>query len=157
MPNRQQLAFVASFLFIFSVLVALHHYIDKTLRAAGYDISRLILIGIPTQDDSTNSTAPIFPWTRSSNQTIGNMSQATFDFKDLQDKGYTQIAALFAALLSSIFIYFKFATSSECYEMALFVGVYDICDAERKPVLDPTVWQEFPLKEKIIISPNTAM
>ena len=85
------------------------------------------------------------------------MTQATFDFKDFQDKGYTQIAALFAALLSSVFIYFKFSTSSKCSEMVLFVGVSDDCNVERKPVLDPTVWQEFPLKEKIIISPNTAM
>ncbi|TBU48411.1 NADH-cytochrome b5 reductase 1 [Dichomitus squalens] len=28
---------------------------------------------------------------------------------------------------------------------------------ERKPVLDPQVWKEFPLKEKIVISPNTAI
>lgn len=29
--------------------------------------------------------------------------------------------------------------------------------SERKPVLNPAKWQEFPLKEKIVISPNTAM
>ncbi|KDQ63812.1 hypothetical protein JAAARDRAFT_119693 [Jaapia argillacea MUCL 33604] len=29
--------------------------------------------------------------------------------------------------------------------------------SERKPVLDPQVWQEFSLKEKIVISPNTAL
>lgn len=33
----------------------------------------------------------------------------------------------------------------------------DFLDTERQPVLDAKVWKEFPLREKIVISPNTAM
>ncbi|KAI0001980.1 hypothetical protein BJV77DRAFT_1057699 [Russula vinacea] len=47
-----------------------------------------------------------------------------------------QIAALLVAAASGVFIYLKFV---------------------RKPVLDPKEWQLFPLKQKIVVSPNTAI
>lgn len=143
MPNRQQVAFAVSFFGVFGALIALHHYIDKALRVLGYDISRLILIGLPTtQDDSINSTASVkfaLPW--SSNH---NMTQATFDFKDFQDKGYTQIAALVAAVLSSIFIYLKFATSSECPEMPLSLACLTITAQSGSPYLTLQYGKNFP-------------
>jgi hypothetical protein len=47
MPNLHQLAFLASLSLTFSALVLAAHFINNTLLAAGYDVSNLILIGLP--------------------------------------------------------------------------------------------------------------
>ena len=47
MPNLYQLAFLASLIFTFLTLVLLSHFINAKLVKAGYDFSRLILIGLP--------------------------------------------------------------------------------------------------------------
>ncbi|EPT04262.1 hypothetical protein FOMPIDRAFT_1021945 [Fomitopsis schrenkii] len=51
----------------------------------------------------------------------------------------TQLLAFVLAAVTSAWIYKKFGAQ------------------KKKPVLDPTTWQEFPLKEKIQISSNTAI
>jgi cytochrome-b5 reductase len=116
MPSHLQVLFLASFFTTFAVLLALSFYLTSKLREAGYDISRLILIGLPSQN-----THPI-------------PNQMTVDAPP-----FLQLLAVLAAALSSAFIYFKFGRSA------------------RKPVLDPKEWKQFPLKEKIVISPNTAV
>jgi cytochrome-b5 reductase len=137
MLNRNFILFLTSFITVFTSLVFISQYLNAKLKAAGYDFSRIILIGLPTNSsyDSTASASKFaVPWGLNS-----NMTQSTFDLNDFQEKGYAQAAALVLAVLSSVFIYFKFGA------------------AKRKPVLDPAVWQEFTLKEKIVISPNTAI
>lgn len=47
MPNRQQIAFLSTFLLTISSLILLSRYINSKLVAAGYDFSRIILIGLP--------------------------------------------------------------------------------------------------------------
>ncbi|KAF8559256.1 ferredoxin reductase-like protein [Imleria badia] len=54
------------------------------------------------------------------------------------DTAYTQLIALALAVASSVLIYVKFA-------------------AKRAPVLNPKEFQLFSLKEKIVVSPNTAI
>lgn len=112
MPNRFQVIYLVSFVGVFASLFLLSEYLSAKLKAAGYDISRLILIGLPT-NGSSESTAPAvkfaLPWGSASNMT----TQPTFDLKDFQEKGYAQVAALVLALLSSVFIYLRFSTSSE--------------------------------------------
>ncbi|KAI0669968.1 NADH-cytochrome b5 reductase [Trametes maxima] len=58
---------------------------------------------------------------------------------DLTSGPYAQIVALALALVTTVVVYLKFGRG------------------KRKPVLDPQVWKEFPLKQKIVISPNTAI
>ncbi|CAL1695983.1 unnamed protein product [Somion occarium] len=58
---------------------------------------------------------------------------------DFNSSTFQQLLALVLAVITSAFIYYKFASS------------------KRKPVLNPQQWQEFPLTEKIVISPNTAI
>jgi len=118
MPNRPQLVFLATFFVSFSSLFALSKFLSSKLRETGYDLSRLILIGI------------------SQSHPTGTPNQMTSSFLDVNQ---SQLFALFLALASSAFIYLKFGRSV------------------KKPVLDPKGWQEFPLKEKIIVSPNTAV
>ncbi|KAK7694572.1 NADH-cytochrome b5 reductase [Cerrena zonata] len=124
MLNRFQAIFLLSFATVFTTLVFLSRTIDAKLRAAGYDISELVLIGLPKE----NASVEIPPTDDvASSSIVSKMA----DFQ--------QLLALVLAVVTSAFIYFKFANS------------------KRKPVLDPQQWQQFPLKEKIVISPNTAI
>ncbi|KAH7915363.1 NADH-cytochrome b5 reductase [Hygrophoropsis aurantiaca] len=120
--NFEQVLFVCSFLGTFSILFASFHYLRSALREAGYDVSRIILIGLEPKTNIPN--------------TASNNSAMPFTF----DSAYTQLIALALAVASSAFIYMKFGSVSK-----------------RKPVLNPQLWQEFTLKEKIVVSPNTAI
>jgi len=136
MPNHNQILFLVSFFGVFGSLVLISNYLGAKLKAAGYDVSRIILIGLDTNGSTTPSTSKfVLPWGSNSNMT----TQVTFDLKDFQEKWYAQVAALILAFLSCVFIYLKFGTT------------------KRKPVLDPVVWKEFTLSKKIVVSPNTAI
>jgi len=41
--------------------------------------------------------------------------------------------------------------------IGVLIAFVSFGQTKRKPVLDPQVWQEFPLKQKIVVSPNTAI
>jgi len=88
MPNHLQFLFLASFFTTFALLLALSFYISSKLREAGYDISRLILIGLPS-----DNTHP--------NQMSVSVSASPF----------LQLVALLVAAVSSAFIYLKFGRS----------------------------------------------
>ncbi|KAG1755098.1 NADH-cytochrome b5 reductase [Suillus paluster] len=122
--NCQQALFVITFLSTLSVLIFGFHWLRAKLREAGYDVSRLILIGLEPKINTS--------------QFSDDTSRTRMAFGI--DSSYTQLVALALALASTAFIFVKFGSSSK-----------------RKPVLNPQVWQEFSLKEKIVISPNTAI
>ncbi|KAJ3519946.1 hypothetical protein NM688_g9228 [Phlebia brevispora] len=63
---------------------------------------------------------------------------APFAFLTTKGSMLTQLFALVLAVATTAFVYYKFGS-------------------KRTPVLDPKKWQEFPLTQKIIISPNTAL
>jgi cytochrome-b5 reductase len=88
MPSHLQFLFLASFFTTFAVLLALSSYLSSKLREAGYDISRLILIGLPSEN-----THPI------PNQMTASASS------------FLQLVAILVAAVSSSFIYFKFGRS----------------------------------------------
>lgn len=50
MPNLDQFAFLTTLIGSFASLVALSRYLQSKLAAAGYDISKLILVGLPRKD-----------------------------------------------------------------------------------------------------------
>lgn len=141
MPNRYQVAYIASFVVTFASLLAFTRFVNSKLNAAGYYVSDLILIGLPRKDhmDSSNSTSP------SPASFLGNSSG--------------QLIAFALAVATSAFIYLKFGKAPSELSGIGFTSRASTKNTvlERKPVLDPQVWQEFPLKEKISISPNTAM
>ncbi|KAI0961472.1 hypothetical protein AcV7_000563 [Taiwanofungus camphoratus] len=125
MPNRYQLAFIASFVATFLSLIALSSLVNSRLKAAGYRISDLILIGLP---NSHMETANETTWPDSTSGVLVLLSGS-----------YGQLFALFLALSTTAIIYTKFGPN------------------KKKLVLDPKRWQEFPLKEKTVVSPNTAI
>jgi len=67
------------------------------------------------------------------------MSTSAPSLLDVRQSVVPQLLALLLAVATSAFIYLKFGRSV------------------KKPVLDPKEWKQYPLKEKIIISPNTAV
>ena len=89
MPNHLQFLFLASFFATFAVLFTLSSYLTSKVREAGYDISRLILIGLPSEN-----TRPI------PNQMTASAAPSFF-----------QLVALLVAAVSSAFIYVKFGRS----------------------------------------------
>ena len=89
MPNHLQFIFLASFVATFAFLFALSTYLYSKLREAGYDISRLILIGLPQSE----KVHPI----------PNQMSAST--------PAFLQLVALLVAAVSSAFIYLKFGRS----------------------------------------------
>jgi len=85
MLNHLQLLFLASFLSTFIILYNLSNFFSSKLREAGYDISRLILIGLP-QSESTMSMSVL----------------------EVGQSVVPQVAAIALAAATSAFIYVKF-------------------------------------------------
>lgn len=131
----QHCLFLFSFLVTFSSLFLGSRVLNAKLKEAGYDISRLILIGLEPHDNTTPT------------------SNITMAF----NAEYTQLIALALAVASSAFIYFKFVASSKFRISFISRPSSTPCSIERKPVLDPKLWQEFTLAKKLVVSPNTAM
>ena len=95
MPNYPQLLFLASFLISFISLLILSNFLSSKLNEAGYDISRLILIGIP----HSHNTHP------------NKMSTLAPSFLDVRQSAVAQFLTLLLAVASSAFIYLKFGRS----------------------------------------------
>jgi len=124
MPGLLQLLVsLFSFVLVFGSLFGVTSFIGARLRAFGYDIPKLILLGFPEHDGS-------YP----------QYSMSTPYFEDFSQNKYAQLLALVLAAVTTGFLFYR-ATSKK----------------QKKPVLDPQVWKEFPLKQKFIISPNTAL
>jgi cytochrome-b5 reductase len=95
MPNHLQLLFIASFFASFFLLLALSNFLSSKLREAGYDISRLILLGLPQSDHR-------FP---------NQMSTSAPSLLDVRQSVVPQLLALLLAVATSAFIYLKFGRS----------------------------------------------
>ena len=102
MPNRLQWAYLTSFFVTFFSLVAISRFINRKLKEAGYDVSRLILIGLPPKDGSTMSTED------STNTTASGPAS-------LLAGNAPQLLALVLAAATSVWIYRKFGAQSECH------------------------------------------
>ena len=69
------------------------------------------------------------------------------------DNGGFWLAVVLAAA-SAVLICLRFASSSYSKRPGRSITAEQ---TDLKPVLDPRVWKQFPLAQKIIVSPNTAM
>jgi len=149
MPNKYQFAFLTTFFLSFLSLVALSRFLNAKLRDAGYDISNLILIGLPKNEQPPMSTA---------NLDLNQLKEQALEFyrtfapKDLHavDLPVVGTVDLVAVTSSPVFI----ITSAIILATAFLAKV--LHTGRTKP-LDPNVWKEFPLEKKIKVSPNTAI
>ena len=97
MPNQYQFAFIASFVGVFSFLLLVSAFIKTKLAEAGYDISQLILIGLPRDESSYQS-----PPSSTLNTRVAMLAQ---------------LIALLLAVGTSAVIYWKYAGNKResCY------------------------------------------
>lgn len=106
--NWYQITFLSSFLLTFCGLYFISQHINGRLLEAGYDISELILIGLP----KSNISVP------NRQNTMGQFDGTAAGFlNSLHEKGYTQVLALVFAAVSSVIIFAKFAYGSEYNNM----------------------------------------
>ncbi|TCD63992.1 NADH-cytochrome b5 reductase [Steccherinum ochraceum] len=133
MPSSFQLVFVSSFVLTFAALFFSWQFAQAKLREAGYEVSGLILIGLERKNQS--STHERFADSASQDTIVGTKAAGA------NMSSYAQLFALVLTVVTTGFIYWKFSSGS----------------SKRKPVLDPQTWKEFPLKQKIVVSPNTAI
>lgn len=94
MPNQLQLLFLGSFCITLFSLFALSNYLLSKLRQGGYDISDLILLGLPRSDERTH-----------------HPMSASAPFLDVRQSVLAQVLAILLAVGSSAFIYLKFGRS----------------------------------------------
>jgi len=110
----QHCLFLLSFLITFLTLFLGLHVLNAKLKETGYDISRLVLIGLEPHDNTTpkpNTTMTFNP-------------------------EYTQLITLALTIASSTFIYFKFIFFSKFHISFISHPPSTPC-IEQKPVLDP--------------------
>lgn len=93
MPNQYQTSFLLAFLATLAVLVGVAYSVQTQLKAAGYDISRLILIGLPTNDTNADMSS-------ASALTVAGLPAA-------------QVGALVLAVVTSALLYVKFGAKSK--------------------------------------------
>lgn len=142
MPNLNQFAFLLSFGATFGALFLLSRLVSAQLKAHGYDISDIVLIGLPKPEPGH---IPKY-----------NVSSGTPFMDQLSSTSGAQLAAIVIGVCGALFLYLKFTGSSKPSLFTTICGLKAM-SAEKTPVLDPQVWKEFPLTEKIIVSPNTAL
>lgn len=94
MPNRLQVGFLVSFFLTLFSLIFLARWAKLRLKAAGYDISELILIGLPRE--------PV--------EHVVDQAQSSL-FQTMSDWALPELLALLLAFGTSVFIYVKFAFS----------------------------------------------
>ena len=98
MPNPLQLLFIASFLASFLLLLTLSNFLSSKLREAGYDISSLVLIGLPHSEVSDYDIP-------------NQMSTSASSLLDVRQSVVPQLLALLLALATCAFIYLNFGRS----------------------------------------------
>ncbi|KAK1223791.1 NADH-cytochrome b5 reductase [Marasmius sp. AFHP31] len=104
-------------------------YLWRSFDVAGR-LSRLILVGLPKDPEHPEMGTNTF-------------EEFVNQFKTLSVDDAVLLAKSPAVIASAVVI--------------LATLLYTTLSSKRKPVLDPSKWQEFPLTKKIQISPNTAI
>jgi cytochrome-b5 reductase len=99
MPNRYQLVFLATFFSVLATLIVVSNIVKAKLKEAGYDISELILIGLP-KDKQTSAVDTKSPLTPFVSESIAKM--------------IPQVFALLLAVVTSAVVYWKFGSSKSC-------------------------------------------
>ncbi|KAG6901850.1 hypothetical protein C0995_007236 [Termitomyces sp. Mi166 len=136
-------AFLASLLLTFASLVALLHYFNRKLAAAGYDISRLILLGLP-ENPPPKSGRVTMADLQSTLKNFNLDNLRVIEIPGLGTYNLVEFATSPAVLITAIII-----TATAFYAKVLHTG--------RAKPLNPTAWQEYPLEKKIVVSHNTAI
>ncbi|KDR85174.1 hypothetical protein GALMADRAFT_131901 [Galerina marginata CBS 339.88] len=147
MPNKYQLAFLTTFVSVFSFLVLFSRFLNAKLKEAGYHIENLILLGLPKQDIPDPAMSQPLDFQSLKDQAMLVFNNIDFHAVEIPYLGTYDLVAI---TTSSTFI----ITSAVILATAFLAKV--LHSGRTKP-LDPNAWKEFPLEKKIKVSPNTAI
>ncbi|KAG5644722.1 hypothetical protein DXG03_007851 [Asterophora parasitica] len=148
--NRYQAAFVASLFCTFTSLVLLVRFINAKLVAAGYDISQLILYGLPENPDPIPG--------RVSSPTLDKMSANFIDA--LTNLSLDDLRSVNVPVLGPTDLVAAATSPAVVFTTAVLVAtaVYSkLVHKGRSKPLNPDAWIQYPLQKKIQVSPNTAI
>jgi len=140
MPNSQQIIFLITFVSTLSSLVFLSRFINSKLIAAGYDFSRIILIGLPDGPQLPTMSNQLF----SSLQNIKLDDFRAVDVPLLGTYDFIELVTSTTFIITAVIV-----VATAFYSKVLHTG--------RTKPLNPNAWQEYPLEKKIKVSPNTAI
>ena len=108
MPNKFQLTFLSTFVLVFTSLFLVSRFLNAKLKEAGYDISKLILIGIEDKDvDSTPGETPADALKAAVISKFGVLEKLG------DTMSFSTLLALALAVVTSAFVYWQFSSSSE--------------------------------------------
>ncbi len=102
MSIRYHSIFFFSFCITFTVLFFGSRFLGAQLRAHGYNISDLILLGLPKEN---TTSLPVSQPTE--------MSTKGFSFDALRESQTTQVVSLVLAVLSTVYLVWKATAQSE--------------------------------------------
>ena len=145
MPSVTQAIFVGSFVTTFVVLYFISSYISAVVTAHGYRPGDLILIGL----EKKNLTEGAPPTMLTASQ-IWTTIKADPSAQAAVAAGVVSVILLVSSILRSS------KPSTFCHTISILF-TNGLCFAEKKSVLNPQEWQEFPLTSKFTVSPNTAL
>ncbi|KAF5312164.1 hypothetical protein D9619_003032 [Psilocybe cf. subviscida] len=147
MPNKYQLAFLATFISVFSALLFISNYLQARLKHAGYDISNLILYGLDDKDAQPHEPMDLQKIQATIQELYSSYAPSDLHAVEVPLLGTYDLVALTS---SPVFI----ITSA----IIVAAGIWsNILHTGRTKPLDPNAWKEFPLEQKIKVSPNTAI
>ncbi|KAF8078437.1 NADH-cytochrome b5 reductase [Lyophyllum atratum] len=148
--NRYQAAFLATLLSTFFSLVLISWFINSKLVAAGYDISQLILLGLPKNPSPKSGRVTMVDIQNIQNTVLDAVKNLKLDdFKAVEipyvgTYNLVEVASSPAVVFTAAII-----VATAFYSKVLHTG--------RTKPLNPNAWQEYPLEKKIRVSPNTAI
>lgn len=109
MPNQFQVTFLSTFVLVFTSLFLVSRFIDAKLKEAGYDVSKLILIGLEDKDvDSTPGETPADALKAAVISKFGILEKLG------DTMAFSTLLALALAVVTSAFVYWQFSSNSEC-------------------------------------------
>ncbi|KAF5336867.1 hypothetical protein D9611_003347 [Ephemerocybe angulata] len=145
MPNRFQLAFLATFLSVFGALVLAAHLFTSWLASIGYPIGNLILIGL-------DKDAPPMSNGRVEIEKIpGQVIEFVKNFDIEEAKAYLTQEKLIELAQQPAVI------AAAVVTIGSVLLVKSLLDAPGVPPLNADEWKEFPLVHTKKVSPNTAI
>lgn len=173
MPNKYQLAFLATFISVFSALLFISNYLQARLKDAGYDISNLILYGLDDKDAQPHEPMDLQKIQATIQELYSSYAPSDLHAVEVPLLGTYDLVALTsspvfiitstiivaAGIWSNILHTGKHHISRHIFSYYFFFNplTYTLSSLGRTKPLDPNAWKEFPLEQKIKVSPNTAM
>jgi cytochrome-b5 reductase len=119
MPNSHQLTFLGSLVGSFALLAVVTKYLNSKLLDAGYDISELILLGIPKDQLYYHESE-----TSAENMSVTTESFPLNAWQLVKDNLSPQTAAFVVAILTTAYIWTKVIHTGSKYQISSLTWLF---------------------------------